>query len=307
MDFLLKNSNGCLDRKAKKIEAPTIIGYEEVQDYLRQGAIYSEKYREIAKKYGKKSGGCAMLYGPPGCGKTYIASSIAKESGKMFAKTCLRELLGNDGKGLENYFEVLEKLGSVALIDEFEVLGVNRNAEGINSRVLANMLLTELDNFKPESGAYVMCSTNSPWLLDSAIIRSGRLDNMVYVGVPDKKTRKELLMHYSKGMALGSIDFGKIAEMTEFYSCSDMQALCTAAAAVPFRQALKSGKPQEIQQEDFEMAAKKRMCSTALEWFESASATAFPESFKTRFEPMIQELERYRQWRNAGDSGSQFR
>jgi len=186
------------------------------------------------------------------------------------------------------------------------VLAVNREMEGMNTRILTNNLLTELDSLDEKSGLFMLGSTNSPWLLDTAMIRSGRLDKLIYVGVPDLQTRLSLLKYYSRNLPLGKVDFEEIAKKTEFYSCSDIELLCAEAAAAPFQHATESGKVQKVKQEDFE-AALARCPSTALAWFESASCVQIPPSMKLRFAPMIADIDRYKAWSKTGCDETHFR
>ena len=281
-----------------------VIGYDSIKAHLLERVVYPSKFSEMAKEYGRKNAGSALLYGPPGCGKTYAACALAGETERLFWRASLSELVG---RGFPIFFDVWKRVGKmIVLIDEIEVLAVNREIEGMSTRILTNKLLTQLDSLDEKSGLFVLGSTNSPWLLDTAMIRSGRLDKLIYVGVPDLPTRLSLLMYYSRNLPLGEVDFEEIAKKTEFYSCSDIELICTEAAAAPFQRATDSGKVQKVGQEDFE-ATLMRCPSTALAWFESASGVHIPSSMKLRFAPMVAEIERFRKWNNGGGEQGHFR
>jgi len=292
--------------KNKKIAKPDfsmVMGYEPIKAHLLERVVYPSKFSKMAKEYGRKNAGSALLYGPPGCGKTYAACALAGETDRMFWRASLSELIG---PGFSTFFDVWKRVGTmVVLIDEIEVLAVNREIEGMSTRMLTNMLLTQLDSLDEKSGLFVLGSTNSPWLLDTAMIRSGRLDKLIYVGVPDLQTREALLKYYARNLPIGKVDFGKIARKTEFYSCSDIELACSEAASAPFQRATETGKVQKVEHEDFENALL-RCPSTAIAWFETASSVAISSSMKIRFAPMIADIERFRKW-NKGDEQGHFR
>jgi SpoVK/Ycf46/Vps4 family AAA+-type ATPase len=176
----------------------------------------------------------------------------------------------------------------------------------MGGRIVVNDLLTHLDLLDTNSSIYIIGSTNAPWLLDAAILRSGRISTLLYVGVPDEATRASLLRHYTRNLPIGNVNFEALARKTEFYSCADIASLCYEAASFPMMEALEGGKERPISQEDFEKA----LCSvtsTAIPWFENAlSLMPFQESFAARFEPMIREIERYRRWKKKGPYGASY-
>lgn len=298
LEIYLKN------RQIAKPNFSMVVGYDTIKAHLLERVVYPSKFSEMAKAYGRKNAGSALLYGPPGCGKTYAACALAGETDRLFWRASLSDLVG---PGFSVFFDVWKRVGKmIVLIDEIEVLAVNREIEGMSTRLLTNKLLTQLDSLDEKSGLFVLGSTNSPWLLDTAMIRSGRLDKLIYVGVPDLQTRQSLLMYYSRDLPIGKVDFSKIAKKIDFYSCSDIELLCTEAAAAPFQRATESGKVQKVDQEDFE-AAMVRCPSTALAWFESASNIPIPPSMKVRFAPMIADIDKYKAWSKTGCDETHFR
>jgi SpoVK/Ycf46/Vps4 family AAA+-type ATPase len=288
------------NRKLSKPNFSMVVGYDPIKVHLLERVVYPHKFSKMAKAYGRKNAGSALLYGPPGCGKTYSACALAGETERMFWRASLSDIVG---PGFSTHFDVWKKVGRmVVLIDEIEVLAVNREIEGMSTRMLTNQLLTQLDTLDEKNGLFLLGSTNTPWLLDTAMIRSGRLDKLIYVGVPDLNTRIGLLKYYSKDLPLGKVDFEEIARKTEFYSCSDIELVCSDASAAPFQRATVTGKVEKVEQEDFENALL-RCPSTALAWFESASNAPMSSSMKVRFASMIADIERYRQWSNGAGQG----
>ena len=298
LEIYLKN------RRIAKPDFSMVVGYDPIKAHLLERVVYPSKFSKMAKEYGRKNAGSALLYGPPGCGKTYAACALAGETERLFWRASLSDLVG---PGFSIFFDVWKRVGKmIVLIDEIEVLAVNREIEGMSTRILTNKLLTQLDSLDEKSGLFVLGSTNSPWLLDTAMIRSGRLDKLIYVGVPDLQTRLSLLKYYSRNLPLERVDFEKIAKKAEFYSCSDIELLCAEAASGPFQQSTDTGKVQKVGQEDFESALL-RCPSTALAWFESASNTPIPSSMKIRFAPMIADIEKYRKWGGGEADQGHFR
>ena len=292
--------NNTLKRDRKGFE--TVVGYEGPRRLLMERTVFPDKFEEISKVYGKKSTGAVLLYGPPGCGKTALANALAGETDKFFVKRNVLEI-AECQKTLGNTFKILRKLGaSVLFIDEIEALAINRDYEGMSSRMFANALLTEINNSEENDGVVVIGATNSPWLIDTAMLRSGRFDSLEYVGVPCPKTREDLFRFYSKELPLDVIDIRELARKTDFYSCSDIMAVCQEAAAIPWREALSTGTSRKITQEDFEIALK-HISSTAIPWFETAASTIIHEHIANRFRPMMKEIERYKEAKEGSANG----
>jgi SpoVK/Ycf46/Vps4 family AAA+-type ATPase len=278
--------------KRKKQDMSGIVGYNAVKEQLRELIVYPDKMKELSAKYCRNSTGSVMFYGPPGCGKTYIANAVAGETSKMFVKKSISNVLH------AYVAEVLKLIGNAVLfVDEIETIAANRYMEGLGARGLTAEFLTMLDSLYEKQGIFVIGATNAPWLLDNAIVRSGRFDNLVYVGIPDHETRAELFKFYSKGLPLGSIDFEALAMKTDFHSCSDIAEICKEAAVVPWREALAGKEERNVETRDFETAISKTP-STAISWFEDAAGIMCQDNVKKRFEPMFEEIERYRKKRH---------
>jgi ATP-dependent Zn protease len=263
------------------LEKPTIGfadvgGMEKVKDEISKKIIHPLQHPEIYKAYGKKTGGGIMLYGPPGCGKTYIARATAGQIQSKFIAIGLHDILdmwvGNSEKNLHQVFETARShQPCVLFIDEVDALGASRaDLKQSAMRHTINQFLAEMDGISTNNeGVLILAATNTPWNVDSAFRRPGRFDRIIFVPPPDDKGRAEILRTHLKGKPTGDIDFAKIAAQTRHYSGADLQALVDRAVEEKLDESIRSGKLAPLETKDL-LKATKHMHPSTKEWFATA-------------------------------------
>lgn len=244
-----------------KVTFKDVVGMDHVKELIREYIVYPLKDPELARKYGKFGGGGVLFYGPPGCGKTFIMKAAAGEVGANFLNVKLSDVLdmyvGNTEKNIRNIFEAARKASPcIIFIDEIDGLGGRREQmkeSGQYMRMAVNQLLYEMDGVEARNeNVLVVAATNAPWDVDPALRRAGRFTKMIYVGEPDYNSRKAMFQYYAKGRPVAkNVDWDRLARATEGYSSSDMKAISDDAAAIPWIEALKTGKQREITMKDY--------------------------------------------------------
>ncbi len=231
---------------------------------------------EIYKAYGKKIGGGILLYGPPGCGKTYIAKATAGQINAKFIALNLNDILdmwiGNSEKNLHHIFEVArENTPCVLFIDEIDALGASRSdMKQSAGKNLINQFLQELDGMTNDNeGLLILGATNMPWHLDTAFRRPGRFDRILFVPPPDQPARKAIYDLKLNGKPVDSVDTNKLAAKSPEYSGADIEAVIDIAIENKLEEAIKLGVPQPLSTKDLLRALKKHSPSTK-EWFVTA-------------------------------------
>ncbi|MEM7166997.1 MAG: ATP-binding protein [Planctomycetota bacterium] len=234
----------------------SIAGLEHVKDEIRLKIIYPYTHRELAEQYGIQGGGGILFYGPPGTGKTMLARAVAGEVECPFYNVKPSEILskwvGEAEKNLASLFaSAREQERAVIFIDEIEALAPSRseNQSSVMAR-LVPQILAELEGFSGRSqGLLFLGATNEPWSLDPAILRPGRFDERIYVGLPDHTAVLELLAIHLEGKPLAEdVDLERLAQLLEGYSGADIRNLCRKAADVAFKKAIESSEAVLIDQ-----------------------------------------------------------
>ncbi|KAA1470710.1 AAA-domain-containing protein [Dentipellis sp. KUC8613] len=209
-----------------------IGGLSQTRRVLRETIEWPTKYAPIFAQSPLRLRQGLLLYGYPGCGKTMLASAVAKECGLNFISVkgpeLLNKYIGASEKSVRDIFERANAAKPCVLFfDEFESIAPKRghDSTGVTDRVV-NQLLTLLDGAEGLDGVYVLAATSRPDLIDSALLRPGRLDKSLLCNMPTTEERKEILQAHARKVPISpSVDFASLAEMTEGYSGADLQAL----------------------------------------------------------------------------------
>lgn len=234
------------------------------------------QHPELYKAYGKKTGGGILLYGPPGCGKTYIARATAGQVNARFINVGLSDILdmwvGNSEKNLHRIFEsARQNTPCVLFFDEIDALGASRSdMKQSSGRHLINQFLQELDGLDGNNeGVLILGATNTPWHLDAAFRRPGRFDRIIFIPPPDADARETILKLKMKNKPVEAIDYTSVAAKIESYSGADIEAIIDIAIEEKLEDSFKDGIPKPLSTKDILNAAKKHKASTS-EWFSIA-------------------------------------
>ena len=221
-----------------------IGGLVETKEQLREGIELPLKHPEAFERLGIRQARGFLLFGPPGNGKTLLAKAVAREAEANFIATKSSDLLskwvGESEKQVSKLFKRARQVSpTVIFIDEIDALAPSRGGgmgdSGVTERVV-NTLLAEMDGLEELQGVVVIGATNRPTLLDPALLRPGRFDEIVYVPVPDAEGRRRILEIQTGPMPLADgVDLDTLAERTERFSGADLENLVRKAGLLALR------------------------------------------------------------------------
>ncbi len=259
-----------------EISFQDVGGMDAVKDEIRLKIIYPLSQPELYKAYGKTIGGGILLYGPPGCGKTYLARATAGEINSSFISVGINDVLdmwlGNSERNLHEIFEQARyNQPCVLFFDEVDALAANRtDLRQSSSRMVINQFLSELDGVKSSNeGVLILAATNAPWHLDSAFRRPGRFDRILFVPPPDAAARVATLRLLCHGKPIEEIDYEHVSKKTDNFSGADLKAVVDVAVERKLQEAMKIGIPKPLSTKDLVSAAASLKPSTK-EWFATA-------------------------------------
>jgi len=277
---LLEGADG---DEAHDVEVPNIRladvgGMEHVKRRLEMAFLAPMRNPQLREMYGKSLRGGLLLFGPPGCGKTFIARATAGELGARFIAVGLSDVLdmyfGQSERNLHELFETARrKAPCVLFLDEVDALGQKRtNARHQPMwRSVVAQLLNEMDSVSSDNeGVFILGATNAPWDVDSALRRPGRFDRMLLVLPPDRDAREAILAYHLRARPVDpTIDRRALAGKTEGYSGADLAHACESAAEFALEDSLSTGAPRPIRADDLARALRDVKPSTGA-WFQTA-------------------------------------
>jgi len=251
-------------------------GMDAVKREIDLKIIKPLEHADLYKSYGKKVGGGILLYGPPGCGKTYIARATAGQINANFINVGLNDILdmwvGNSEKQLAEYFDLARsRKPCVLFFDEVDALGAKRSDMRQSAgRNVINQFLAELDGIEANNdGILIIGATNVPWHLDTAFRRPGRFDRIIFVPPPDSTGREAIFKLKLEGKPQDSIDFAKLAKKSAGFSGADINAVVDIAVEHILEEAMQTGVPKPISTKALLRGIEQHAPSTA-EWFTTA-------------------------------------
>jgi AAA+ superfamily predicted ATPase len=267
------------------IERPALTladvgGMIDVKARLDSAFLTPMRNPELRKAFGKSLRGGLMLYGPPGCGKTFLARALAGELGARFMSVSLSDVLdmwiGSSERNVHEVFRAARQSAPcVVFLDEIDALGHKRSQlRGSAQRGSVNQLLIELDGATTDNeGVFVLAASNAPWDVDPALRRPGRLDRTVLVLPPDESARASILRSNLSQRPVSGVDIGKLVKHTDRFSGADLAHVVETAAERALSDSVRSGKIRPITMRDLTRAITEVRPSTGA-WFETARNVA---------------------------------
>uniref|UniRef100_A0A672I3I9 Transitional endoplasmic reticulum ATPase n=1 Tax=Salarias fasciatus TaxID=181472 RepID=A0A672I3I9_SALFA len=235
-------------------------GLDEVKRELQELVQYPVEYPDKFLKFGMTPSRGVLFYGPPGCGKTLLAKAIANECQANFVSIKGPEMLTMwFGESEANVRDVFDKARQAApcilFFDELDSIAKSRgggagDAGGAADRVI-NQILTEMDGMSDKKNVFIIGATNRPDIIDSAILRPGRLDQLIYIPLPDKPSRRAILnANLRKSPVARDVDLDYLSRITEGFSGADLTEICQRACKLAIREAIEAEIKAERQRQN---------------------------------------------------------
>lgn len=212
-----------------------IAGMDGLKQMLTRKVIFILKDKDKAAKYKLLPPNGMLFYGPPGCGKSFFAEKFAEETGFNFMLVKASDLgsiyvHGSQGKIADLFKKAEESKPTIICFDEFDAFVPNRSNKGAEHQAgEVNEFLSQLNNCA-QRGIFVIATSNRPDMIDPAVLRTGRIDKLVYIPMPDKDARKEMFKLHLNGRPCSEIDSERLAELTDGYIASDIAYIVNDAA-----------------------------------------------------------------------------
>ncbi|MDP0397762.1 AAA family ATPase [Tsukamurella strandjordii] len=257
-------------------------GMHDVKQRLEAAFLAPMRNPELRRLYGKSLRGGMLLYGPPGCGKTFLARAVAGELGAGFLSVTVSDILdqflGNSENNLHAIFATARRQAPcVIMFDELDAIGGKRSRhQSTVMRTVINQLLIELDGVDSATeneGVFVLAATNTPWDVDLALRRPGRLDRMVLVTPPDAPARAAIIEYHLRERPIERIDVAALVRRTDGYSGADIAHICESASEIALLDSVRTGTPRMITTGDL-LTAASQIRSSCEEWFSAAENVA---------------------------------
>jgi SpoVK/Ycf46/Vps4 family AAA+-type ATPase len=268
------------DLAESTIRLADVGGMEGVKKRLELAFLAPMRNAKLRRLYGKSLRGGLLLYGPPGCGKTFLARAVAGEMAARFITVSIVDVLnmwiGESERNLHDIFTAArENAPCVVFLDEIDAIGHKRSQlQSSAMRTLGNQLLAELDGMEGgNDGVFVLAATNAPWDVDQALRRPGRLDRTVFVAPPDAGARAAILEYHLRSRPIAGVQLKRLVAATDDFSGADLAHLCETAAEYAMQDSAASGSVRMIEQRDFDTALREVRPSSS-SWLTTARNVA---------------------------------
>lgn len=285
------------DVERSEVRLSDVGGLEDVKRRIDMAFLAPMRHPHLRRMYGRSLPGGLLLYGPPGCGKTFLARAVAGELDASFYAVSLADVLdmwiGASERNLRAVFDTARRSAPCVLfLDEVDAIGHKRANLRTSAamRGTVNQLLTEMDSVRGhsrgDSAVFVLGATNQPWDVDTALMRPGRFDRLLLVAPPDKGARDAIVRYHLRNRPLEGIDVAKIVKKTEHYSGADLAHLCDSAAEFALSDSVRNGQARPIRMGDIERALAEVKPSTGA-WLEDARTVVMFANHSGRFDDLL--------------------
>ena len=261
---------------SERVTLADVGGLGTVKERLEVAFLAPLRNPELRQMYRKSLRGGLLLYGPPGCGKGFIARALAGELAATFINVSINEVLdmylGRSEQNLHELFVFARaRAPAVIFFDELDALGRKRTQLRSDAlRTTVNQLLSELDGMGSDNvNVFVLGATNHPWDIDPALRRPGRFDRTLLVLPPDAAAREVIFRTHLQERPIASIDLRRLAALSDGFSGADIAHVCETAAERAMIDALRGSELRMIEMRDLEAALREVRPSLGA-WFELA-------------------------------------